>query len=1207
MHNPLEPPERPSGATESPLRTDSSGRCLHDLVWAQAAACPDAVAVWSRGGELTYGELRRRALAIAGRLQQRGVGPGDRVGLAVARGPELVPAMLGIISAGAAWVGVDLGQPRARLSWLIEDAQLRAVVSDSAGDGALGGGGPERVSASASGATPDYVAPRVGPDHIATLIYTSGSTGQPKGALLTHAGLVNLVEGWAREPGLGAGDRMLGLSSVAFDMSILDVFLPLSVGATVVLVDRETTPDGAALARLAEQRAVTFILATPSTWRLLLAGDFRPPGRLVGVAGGEVLTPDLADRLIALGVELYNGYGVSEASACSCLWRVTSGRAPVPIGRPAPGVRVDLLDPSGNPVGDGEIGELWISGVGVARGYHRRPDLTAACFTEDPSTPGRLRYRTGDRARCEPDGLLTLHGRDDDQVKVRGHRVELGEVEAALLASPHIGEACVVPAESASGDTHLVAFIVCEPNAPLDLEAQTLATLAATLPSAFIPASIHRADSLPRNSSGKVDRRALQAATARRPGSLGPPVPPAAGLEGEIAALVAQILGLPLVGATDRFVALGGASLAATRLVQQLRGTLGLAVPLVRVLEDGSPRALLAASVKVVADSAPTLARDAGLPLSPEQAQLWFIASLAPGATAYHTALEAELDGPLDLAALTRAWALLALRHEVLRSRWVGSPAGPVQYVDSAPRGALAVHDLSDLPVAAAESRAVELARSIHAEPFDLAAGHVIRGAVLRFAPERHRLLACIHHIAFDGASLAVLQRDLAALYAHALGLAAAPPPLEAQVADLAARDGRAAADTQALAAFWRERLRDLPPVQALPGAVAVASARTDTAASWPLRVDAPTAAAVTTLAGEVGATPFAVLLSALAALLRRETGQGDLAVGTLLSAREQSGADGLIGHLARTLVLRLDATGEPDFRTLTQRTRDRVLEAMAHAELPFDQVVTAVGRTRHGEEQPLFQTVFAWQDPPPEAARVGGLAIHASEAFHGAAPFDLLVQCWPDGDGYAGSLVHRTDRLPLDAGEALARRFEAAVASLAADPAGPAFAANGDHLSAERALRGRPGIDDAVIGPRPRPDGTVEQVAWVLGPGAEAAGSPTGPVLVTVARIPLLADGQPDRALLAAHAAPEPARDPALHLDDLLGAPAPPAAAPPAPPTATSPAATARSARPALREGPPLRLPDDAPRDLPAVLRRAASPPPGAPSTSSPTGASDS
>lgn len=1191
MHNPPEAPERPPGAPRSPPDAAPGGPRLHDLVWAQAASRPEAVAVWTEAGELTYAEVRRRALAIAARLGEAGVGAGDRVGLAVSRGPDLVPALLGILSAGAAWVGLDLGLPIARLRWLLEDAQLRALVTDAAGDARLGPTGLPSIRAELAQRGPD--APLSGPgasaEDIATLVYTSGSTGQPKGALLTHAGLVNLVEGWAREPGLSAVDAVLGLSSVAFDMSILDVFLPLAVGARLILVDRETSRDGDALARLAERRGVTFILATPSTWRLLLAGDFRPAGRLVGVAGGEVLTPELASALLASGVELFNGYGVSEASACSCLWRVTGERRPVPVGRPAPGVRVEVLDALGEPVGAGEIGALWIAGVGVGRGYHRRPELTAKHFSPDPLVRGGWRYRTGDRARWEPDGVLTLHGRDDDQVKVRGHRVELGEVEAALLACPHVAEACAFATAGPGDDAALVAFVVTRADAPEGIEALTRERLAAALPEAFVPARIVRAERLPRSSSGKVDRGALRALSGDRPASLGPTVAVEPGIEARIAALVAEVLEVAVVGATDGFVALGGASLAATRLVRRLREDLGLTVSLVRVLQDGSPRALAAEATAASAEaSAPSPRGGVGAP-SAEQAQLWFIDSLSPGGAAYHTAFTVELEGPLDAAALARAWAALLERHEVLRSRWVNASGQLAQRLAGGEARPLAFHDLALGPARERDATIADITRRVQRDPFDLAAGHVIRGSLLRLASDAHRLVGCAHHIAFDGASLAVLQADLAALYAQAAGLGEGPRPLALQVADLAARDAAPTADPPELIAFWRERLRDLPPRQALPGAVPTAEPRSESALAWPLRFGRDTSEGIAALAREAGATPFAVLLAALTAQLRSETGQGDLVIGTLLSGRERPGAADLIGHLARTVVLRIDATGEPDFRALTRRTRDAALEAMAHADLPFDRVVSALGVTRQREQQPLFQTVFAWQDPPTAPTRVGGVALRAGEAFHGAAPFDLLIQCWPVEGGFAGSLLHRTDRLPASAGEGLARRFEATIARLVAAPDGPAFAQSAEDAEAARRLRGRPGVIDATVGPRPRQDGTVERVAWVVTEAAGALETSAGVRLAPVARIPLLPDGQPDHALLAAPPVARPPRRPALHLDDLLGPASPPRPSTPSAGATAGRAPAARSPKPALREAPPLVMPASAPPDLPSALRRAA------------------
>jgi amino acid adenylation domain-containing protein len=464
---PSDPP--PRGASS----TAESG-CLHELVWAQAQRTPDATAVTCAGGDLSYADLVARAAAVASELRAHGVGAGAIVAVAVSRGPDLVPALLGVLASGAAWTALDARQPAARLRWLIDDAQPAVILVDAACAESVSGAGPPRLDvahilrSAAPGRAVSLVSPGsgVGPRDVAALIYTSGSTGAPKGALLEHDGLVRLVTNWSQVPGLAADDVVLGLSSAAFDMAILDVFLPLSLGARLVLADERTTADGAALARLAESQGATFILATPSTWRLLLAGELRPRGRLRGVAGGEALTPELAGALLALGVELFNGYGVTEASACSCIARVTDPTGPISVGAPSPGVRVDILDDAGAPVADGGIGELWIGGRGVARGYHRRPELTAAYFSAASSSPDGRRYRTGDMARREVDGRITLHGRRDDQVKVRGHRVELGEVEACLLADAEVREACVFSVTGRGGEVALVAVVVAEDGVP---------------------------------------------------------------------------------------------------------------------------------------------------------------------------------------------------------------------------------------------------------------------------------------------------------------------------------------------------------------------------------------------------------------------------------------------------------------------------------------------------------------------------------------------------------------------------------------------------------------------------------------------------------------------------------------------------------------------------------------------------------------------
>ncbi len=573
---------------------------VEELVAAQAARTPDATAVLDAEGSLTYAEVMAGADALAARLRAGGVGPGAVVGVCLERSRRLPVALLGVLRCGAAYLPLDPAFPPARLALLLDDAAAAAVVSEAGLVPRLPAQVPvvvvdEATPASAGTAPP---LPPPGPDDVAYVIYTSGSTGRPKGVEVTHRGVVNFVLSMAAEPGLGPDDVVAATTTVSFDIAVLELFGPLVVGARVVVLSREVASDGAALATHLVRYGVTVAQGAPVSWRLLLDAGFCPRPPLKVLCGGEALPPDLARRLVGGGAEVWNLYGPTETTVWSTCQRVVPAAGPVPIGRPIANTRVYVLDEGGRPVPVGVAGELVIAGAGVARGYRRRPELTAARFVADPFVPGERAYRSGDRARWRADGALEFLGRVDHQIKLRGMRIEPGEVEAALTAHPGVAEAAVL-ARTDGPEARLVAYVVGAGGPPPPAE-ELHRHLAGCLPQPMVPAAFVALDALPRTPAGKVARAALPEPGSARPLAAASYVAPRTPTEAALAQVWAEVLGVERVGVEDNFFELGGHSLLATRVVARVREAFDLELSLRALFEAPTVAALAARVVELV-------------------------------------------------------------------------------------------------------------------------------------------------------------------------------------------------------------------------------------------------------------------------------------------------------------------------------------------------------------------------------------------------------------------------------------------------------------------------------------------------------------------------------------------------------------------------------------------------------------------------------
>ncbi|MBV9109696.1 MAG: amino acid adenylation domain-containing protein, partial [Gemmatimonadetes bacterium] len=809
---------------------------VHALLEAQAARTPDAVAVRAGSGALTYAELNVRANRLAHHLVKLGVGPDVLVGLCVERGLEMAVAVLAVLKAGGAYVPLDPDYPADR---------LRDVVMDSAPAVILAHAVPAELVAGIVGdariPVVDLAADRakwarlpkgnpargVTPEHLCYVIYTSGSTGKPKGVMNQHSTVVNRVTWGARAWEMTADDAVLCKTSLGFDGHVRELFLPWSIGARVVMARPDGQRDPRYLLDAIRGEGITTVNLVPTMLQVLLdepGVEEACAGLSRILCGGEALSGALLERALDRlpGTALHNLYGPSEAATAAAMLHCGAAqlRATAPIGRPQANTRIYLVDAAGNPVPVGVPGEILIGGAGVARGYLARPGQTAERFVPDAFSgePGARLYRTGDLARRLADGTIEFLGRNDFQVKVRGYRIEPGEVEARLLEHPSVREAVVLARPDANGENRLVAWVAADDADPQALRAH----LSARLPDYMVPAAFVRVDALPLTPSGKLDRRALPEpaaeALATRPWEA-----PQGDAETAIAAVWAEVLGIDRVGRWDHFFELGGHSLRAVQVVSRVRTALGIEA----ALSDVFLRPVLADFAAGLAEAARSqlppvepVGRELPLPLSFAQQRLWFLERMGSGGAVYNVPLRLRLRGDLDRHALERALARIVERHEALRTVFGEAEGEPVQRVLSVEesRFTLADHDLSGRADARAalERMMTEDARA----PFDLETGPVIRGALVRMAADDHVLFVTLHHIASDAWSVGVLVEELRALYAAFTAGEADPlPPLPVQYGDFAAWQRRwlEGPVLQAEADYWTRTLAGAPEVIELP------------------------------------------------------------------------------------------------------------------------------------------------------------------------------------------------------------------------------------------------------------------------------------------------------------------------------------------------------------------------------------------------------
>ncbi|MCB4424428.1 amino acid adenylation domain-containing protein [Xenorhabdus nematophila] len=1005
---------------------------IHQLFEAQAAKTPDATAIVYGEQSLSYGELNRRANRLAHYLIAQGVRPDARVAVCTERNPRMVIGLLAILKAGGAYVPLDPAYPAERLAYMLDDAAPVTLLTQTDWVDKLSSALPtilldndELLLAAQPTDNPNPQRLGLTPHHLAYVIYTSGSTGQPKGVMIEHQSLCNLMTTQQNTLALTADSRVLQFASNSFDACIWECCMAFQSGGSLYLAKRADILPGAVLSGYLRDNLISHVLLSPTA---LAAMDSLPDTLHTLLVGGEACPATLVKRW-SQGRRMLNAYGPTEITVCATIYSCApysddrTEDNPPPIGRPIANTQIYILDAHAQPVPRGVIGEIYIAGAGVARGYLNRPALTAERFLTDPfSTNSDARmYKTGDLGRWLSDGNIEYLGRNDFQVKLRGFRIEPGEIEARLKQCHGVREAVVLAREvlaynDMTGQKRLVAYLL--PQAGVELEpAELRQQLTQYLADYMLPSAFVTLESFPLTPNGKLDRQAL-------------PDPDASALvvhryeapSGETEIALAEIwqnlLGLEHVGRHDHFFELGGHSLLAVRLVVRIRQTLARELSLQQLFA----RPVLMQLAHTLTDSAttthaiiPVADRSQPLPLSFAQQRLWFLGQLDPAASqAYHLPAALRLSGSLDHHALTVALDRLVARHESLRTRFVLVGGQPCQHIDPADIGfTLSFHDFCQLDPELHTQRVAEFAEQEAQIPFDFTQGPLIRGQLLQLADEEHVLLLTMHHIITDGWSIGVLVRELGAFYRAALNDDDDPlPPLSIQYADYAVwqHDMLQSASLTEQRDFWCSQLDGIPALLTLPTDRPRPALQSYVGDHVPFHLDAPLLASLKTLGQRHNSTLFMTVLTAWSIVLSRLSGQDDIVIGTPVANRPHHELEELIGFFVNTLALRVTFNHDLSVAELIAQVRERALAAYDHQDLPFEQVVEALQPERNLSYSPVFQVMLALNNTPAQALTLPGLQLKPCEQSQHKTHFDLTLSLTETETGLAGALAYAAD-----------------------------------------------------------------------------------------------------------------------------------------------------------------------------------------------------
>jgi amino acid adenylation domain-containing protein len=1001
-------------------REYARGMVLQGFFEQQARRAPDRVAVIFEQQVFTYDELDRRANQVARHLERVGAGRGSLVAIMTDRSAEMVVGLLGILKSGAGYVPLDPSYPEQRLAFMLADSQASILLTEQRLIGSLPEGSAQTVCIDADWGAISIESAEQGAadsDDVAYVIYTSGSTGEPKGVAIKHHSVCTLLD-WAQQ--IYSSDELaavLASTSICFDLSIFEIFLPLSVGGRVILARNALE-----LPSLPAQSDVRLINTVPSAMAELVRIGGVPDSVLTVNLAGEPLNQSLVQEIYqrTSASQVWNLYGPSEDTTYStCAYIARDRGAAVTIGRPIANTQTYLLDSTLHCAPVGAAGELHLGGDGLAAGYLNRPGLTAEKFIPDPfgPLPGRRMYRTGDLGRSLPNGTIDFLGRIDNQIKLRGFRIELGEVEAALRSHPGVWESVVVLRGLERKDPRLVAYVVSSENWPGATALR--AYLDKRLPGYMVPPAFVRLDSMPLTPNGKIDRHRLPEPDLARPEVDVALADPRTPMEEMVAGIWSDLLGVERVGARDDFFKLGGHSLLATRVASRVRDVFGVELPLRQMFENATVQGV--AEIIERARSAGegrerpamrSIERGESLPLSYSQERLWFLEQLAAGGSAYNISGGIRLRGPLNVQALNHSLNEIIRRHEVLRTVFGEVDGRPAQTIVPHSTQPAAVVDIEGLERCEKETQITRYGCEDAQRAFDLTQAPLLRMGLLRPGTDDHALMLSLHHIAGDGWSMGILLREVSTLYqAYSSGAPSSLPEMPLQYADFAIWQRSLSEDAglEEDLAYWRRQLRDAPEPLDLPIDYPRPVVQTFHGARQTVLLSRSLTDELKTLSRREGCTLFITLLASLQTLLFRYTGQTDIVVGSPIAGRNRAEIEDLLGFFINILALRTDLSGDPSFREVLRRTREAALGAYAHQNLPFERLLQELQHHRDLGRAPLFQVFLNMLNFASHPIEMPGLQAEIVSIPEVESKFDLTLYVREQDQGLELDLVYNT------------------------------------------------------------------------------------------------------------------------------------------------------------------------------------------------------
>ncbi|MBD1913465.1 MULTISPECIES: non-ribosomal peptide synthetase [unclassified Leptolyngbya] len=1047
---------------------------IHHLFEAQVSQCPEAIALEAykeiasdcQGEFLTYQALNDRANQLAHFLQSHGVKPDTPVGLCVDRSFDLVISVLAILKAGGAYLPLDPSYPVERLHYMLENAQAPLLLTQShllphLPSGTISTICLDTEAQSITQLSTANPTSEVEVGHLAYVIYTSGSTGRPKAVAMPHAPLVNLIQ-WQQQSSITAGAKTLQFTPISFDVSFQEIFATLTTGGTLVLISDIRRRDPLELLKCLNQAQIArlflpFVALQHLADAACDTGTIPTHLREVITAGEQLrITPAIAHWFSQMpDCTLHNHYGPSETHVVTAY---TMQGAPSewellpPIGRVIANTEIYLLDPQLQPVPEGTAGEVYIGGLCLAREYLNRPDLTHQRFIANPLTTRSTErlYKTGDLACYLPDGNLKYLGRADQQVKIRGFRVELGEIEAVLEQHPAVQEAVAIAREDDSRQ-RLIAYVIVAPELTDDdiarLPKLLRQFLKTQLPDYMLPHSMMVLDQFPLTPSGKVDR--LHLPIPQHQPEVESLTRPRTATEATLAQIWAGVLGLQHIGIDDDFLELGGHSLLATQVMSRIRDAFGVELSL-RCLFDAPTVRQLAETIvaQQSSDTAPLqlepVPRNTDLPLAYVQEPLWLLDQLMPSHPFYSVPEAFRIEGSLDVQALEQSFQAIVDRHEAVRTNFLIVDGKPVQVIRPSMSFHLNVVDLEpqaiapSLPVTQQDTELGWLILEESRRPFDLTQDLLLRATLFSMSNTEHVLFINLHHIVCDGWSLSILLHELSTIYQnYVFHTSIALPALKIQYADFAVWNRQWLQDDirEQQLAYWKQKLAGLPPMLQLPTDYARPLTTRYRGARHFLSLSHQVSERLKQLSHQEGATLFMTLLGAFQTLLFHYSGQDDIAIGSLLANRHRPELEALIGFFANTIVLRTDLSGQPTFRELLQRVRETTLEAYAHQDLPFEQLVRSLQPDRDLNQNPLVQVVFNLQNTRTSAWGIPGVALTQLAIDNETVKFDLFLELAETPTGLTGYFEYSTDLFHADTIARLAEHFQILLDKIVANP----------------------------------------------------------------------------------------------------------------------------------------------------------------------------